>query len=558
MTQVTESLMPGDVKTGADALPWSEAMFDALRLEGCIYVDKTAQVELLARQKSFFCLTRPRRFGKSLLVSTLESLFAFGLRDFKGLAIEKSWTDRTYPVVHLDFSRLRDVDTIEAFDRQFKDCLLGEFVRVGFHYDADSVLLFASQLRNWLRSLPVKSLVILVDEYDAPLVAALDRPELFTAILNRCQSFYSLLKEVSGRLRFLFLTGVTKFQNTDLFSTGNFITDISFDPAYGTLLGWTCDEIETYFGNYLDRAQRALGLTREALLKKLECWYDGYVFEETGQQRVFNPWSVLSFFRSRTFGFENFWYTSSGQPQLLRKYVESHSLGTTANYWSTVPVLLSDLKEPQSLTTMTPGILLTQAGYLTIRSVTENGVCYLGCPNEEVAQSLARLITDIALKNPAGVIGSMAQLPRKLASGTINDVVPLFNAAFANLNYKTFPVENEAACRAILQTLLIGANLLPAVEVHNFLGRSDLEVEAGGRHWVFEFKFLRSPRGGSEEIAAAKLLDAAQQQILSRRYGEGCLSARQIMRAVLVFSRRERQFVAWRMVGDKVGVLAKS
>ncbi len=542
---MTEALATADV----EALPWSEAMFDALRDEGRIYVDKTVQIASLARQKSFFCLTRPRRFGKSLLVSTLESLFAYGLRDFKGLAIEKSWTDRTYPVVHLDFSRLRDVETAEEFDRRFEDCLLGEFVRVGFNYDASNVLRFESQLRNWLRALPVKSLVILVDEYDAPLVATLDRPKLFTTILNRCQSFYSLLKEVSGRLRFLFLTGVTKFQNTDLFSTGNFITDISFDPAYGTLLGWSKDEIETYFGSYLDQAAKALNLSREALLKKLEWWYDGYVFEETGRQRVFNPWSVLSFFKAQKYCFENYWYTSSGQPLLLRKYVESHSLGQTQDYWSPVPVLLSDLKEPQSLATMTPVILLAQAGYLTLRSVTENGVCYLGYPNEEVAQSLARLIADIALKNSAGVIGDMAGLPKKLASGTLDEVVSLFNAAFTNLNYKSFPVENEDSCRAILQTLLMGASLMPVAEVHNSLGRSDLEVEAGQRHWVFEFKYLRSQRSGQrEKTAVNKLLEKAQEQVVSRRYGEGTLTGKKLMRAVLVFSRYERKFVAWRMV----------
>ncbi len=265
---------------------------------------------------------------------------------------------------------------------------------------------------------------------------------------------------------------------------------------------------------------------------------------------MFNPWSVLSFFKAQKFCFENYWYTSSGQPQILRKYVESHSLGRIMDYWSPVPVLLSDLKEPQSLTSMTPVVLLAQAGYLTIRTVTENGVCYLGYPNEEVAQSLARLLADIALKNSAGVIGRMVRLPQKLAFGTLDEVVPLFNAAFTNLNYKSFPVENGDGCRAILQTLLTGASLMPAAEVHNALGRSDLEVEAGERHWVFEFKYQRTQRGSGRSEAAAvnKLLEKAPEQVVDRRYGEGSLSGKKLMRAVLVFSRRERRFVAWRLV----------
>lgn len=220
-------------------LPVGTQRFSALRQANEIYVDKTELIYQLAGPgRGQILLVRPRRFGKSLLVSTLESLFKFGVRDFKDLAIEKLWTDRQYPVARLDFSEVREFVDAAEFARKFHEYLVKCFSREGFAFseNAGSVI---SQLSDWLDGLDDNSLVLLIDEYDAPLTASLHDGELFEAVRSIMSEFYLTLKSVSGSLRFLFVTGITKFSSTSVFSAFNSLRDISLEPKFGTLLGYT-------------------------------------------------------------------------------------------------------------------------------------------------------------------------------------------------------------------------------------------------------------------------------------------------------------------------------
>ena len=199
------------------ALPLGTSSFSTLRENNEIYVDKTSLVYRLAQTRGKIFLARPRRFGKSLLVSTFESLFKSGLKDFQSLAIEKLWNDKTYPVVRLDFSELKEFNSVAQFSTNFTEMLRLKFSAAGFLCEKNEPFLIL-RLSNWLSGLKPSSLVILVDEYDAPLTACLDQPELFAGVRSLMSQFFLTLKSNEGCQRFFFMTGITKFSNTSIFS----------------------------------------------------------------------------------------------------------------------------------------------------------------------------------------------------------------------------------------------------------------------------------------------------------------------------------------------------
>lgn len=302
-------------------LPVGSADFVALRNNGQIYVDKTDMIFELCSGCSKIFLARPRRFGKSLLVSTFASLFQNGVRDFKGLAVEKLWTDKTYAVARLDFSKIRDFTDENDFRILLNDQLIQTFRPLGFDYAEDRGLLMG-QFDAWLARQPKSSLVLLIDEYDAPLTACLSRKKkpLFENIRKFMSRFFLTVKSNEGALRFWFMTGITKYRQTSIFSELNLFTDISFDPHYGTLLGYTEPEIRTNFAAYLDKAAAVLSKTEEDVMEELRRHYDGYSFDMQAQTHVYCPWSVLKFLQSPHLGFQNYWYESGGQPSVLMEY----------------------------------------------------------------------------------------------------------------------------------------------------------------------------------------------------------------------------------------------
>ena len=369
------------------ALPLGTSDFCSLRANNEIYVDKTDLIFQLAQYRGKILLARPRRFGKSLLVSTFESLFRNGLKDFQGLAIEKTWCDRTYPVVRLDFSEIKEFSSLEQFEEQFRDFLISNFEAVGFVSVNDSGSSLIS-LSRWFKTLEPSSLVILVDEYDAPLTACLDKPQLFEGGRSLMSQFFLTLKANEGCQRFFFMTGITKFSNTSIFSAFNNLQDITLDVQYGTLLGYTEEEIVRCFASYLDRAAQALELPRDGLASQLREQYDGFSFDRQAKTHVYCPWSVLNFLAKPSEGFQNYWYASGGRPSVLMKYLSNHELSEPIDYAEEKIVRLSDLNASRQYEDINLDVLLTQAGYLTIRSVMKNGYAVLGYPNQEVSISM--------------------------------------------------------------------------------------------------------------------------------------------------------------------------
>ena len=523
-------------------LPLGTSSFPALRQAGEIYVDKTDLIYDLAKNRGKIFLVRPRRFGKSLLISTFESLFKHGLKDFSGLMIEKLWNDHSYDVVRLDFSEVKEFDDADDFKHRFYERLGSKFREVGFNFQKSSDE-FVTQLSAWLSKRPNSSLVILIDEYDAPLTQCLGNSVLFNQIRTIMSDLFLTFKSNEGCLRFFFMTGITKFSNTSIFSAFNNLKDISWKPRYGTLLGYTAEEIRTYFAPYLEKASKSLHLSDQALMSLLTTHYDGYCFEQNARLKVFVPWSVLSFLDDPESGFKNYWYQSGGQPSVLMQYLLDHKLAHPSSYSEEKVVSFSLLEAPHQYSDMQMEALLTQAGYLTLKQVIGGDFIRLGYPNQEVATSMARLYADELLKNQNIVQSGIPLLAKILANESVDTVIEYFNKALGAIDYQRYPIGNEAQCRAYLQLLLIGAALIPRVETHNAFGRSDMEVDVGNRHWVFEFKYA------DNNASVSTLLKQAVKQMQTQHYGNDLRSST-VMRVVLVFSKKDRRFVAWQEVTE--------
>ncbi|MDY4162002.1 MAG: AAA family ATPase [Sutterella sp.] len=519
-------------------LPLGTSDFPALRQEGQIYVDKSRMIFELASQRRKFFFSRPRRFGKSLLISAFESLFRHGTAEFQGLAIEHLWQDKSaYSVVRLDFSTIKQFSDLHQFIKQFEELLASSFSKIGFIFNSNSGFSLLRQLSDWMLSIPRTSLVILVDEYDAPLTVCLDDPERFEEIRNVLSAFYAVLKSNDAPIRFLFITGITKFSKTTIFSELNNLSDISLSPKYGALLGYTHDDVRTYFREHLTYAAEVLSTTPEALFEELASQYDGFCFEETARQKVFAPWSLLSFFAEPERGLKNYWFESGGQPRMLLEYVKSHSVRKPEEYENEKKLQLDDLSASSNLQNLDDNLLLTQAGYLTIKAVRGSTVT-LGYPNREVASSMGRLYAESMLNKDAMNRAGEGYLSDFLRDEDFSGFVAELNRLILGIDYARFPIHDEASCRGAVHLMLACARLTATPENHNALGRSDLEVMVGRTLWVFEFKFARSGQ------SADRLCRDGAEQAALHRYGEQ-RSAAGLNRAVLVFSEDERQFSAF-------------
>ncbi|MCD8340422.1 MAG: AAA family ATPase [Burkholderiales bacterium] len=289
-------------------LPLRESDFSVLRKKGEVYVDKTEMVFELAHPRSKLFLARPEGFGKSLLLSTFASLFKYGLKDFSGLAIEKLWKDKgEYLVMELDFSQIRAFKSVHDFRGQFNSYLLERLrssglVEYGFAPNANGI----SEFSKWLDKQPINSVVLLVDNYDGPITSGFTDTDVLEEIRSVHATFYSCLKGASGCFRFLFLTGTTKLKNAGMFPELNALRDITSSPRFGTIVGYTSDEVTNYFGHHIQYASNILGISKSELIRQLIESCGGYCFEETGRKKVLSCKSILKFLMEPKRDFQNF------------------------------------------------------------------------------------------------------------------------------------------------------------------------------------------------------------------------------------------------------------
>lgn len=535
----TESILTRAVKmndTVLAPLPTGTSDFETLRGRGQIYVDKTALIYELASRSEKFFLTRPRRFGKSLLVSTFASLFKNGLKYFSGLAIEKLWKDTTYNVVEIDFSEIKNITGFEDFKKQLNETLESAFKPLGFELDRSSDISLMKQLSAWMKTIALNSVVLLIDEYDSPLTACLGDKALFRSVRTRLASFYATVKANDRCFRFVFMTGITKFNQTGIFSELNNFSDLSLDPRYGTFLGYSEDDIRTYFSGYLNRASQRLNLSPDDVLDRMRENYDGYCFDQQASTHVYAPWSVMKFLDAPELGFSNYWMKSGGTLTLLEKYLHSHALKSPTEYGEEQAVGCDELDASADFDEISDLVLLTQAGYLTIKR-QEIDTFFVSYPNREVAKSMASLYARMLLKKKTvGSVGGQ-KIKDAVLAGSVEDLFSTVNKTFAAFDYVQHPIKTEKICQTFLLITLTCVGFEVISERHNALGRSDLEWDTNDHHWVIELKFQR--RG---QDANALLADAVR-QIRDKNYGAS--SSKPLIRAAAVFSEEKRAFVGW-------------
>ena len=366
--------------------------FRNMRKDGYRYVDKTALLYPLVTRgmDSFFFISRPRRFGKSLMLSTLECLFRGERELFKGLAIDKMDYDwESYPILHFNFGTM-DVTTFEAFQAGFVARVKQAFENAGAVYDP--ALAPNDNFPNAIRFLAKdrgKPVVILIDEYDAPVGAALNDIAKATAIRAKLSAFYGEIKNNVGNIRFMMMTGVTKFTQLSVSSALNNLTDLTLQPEAATLLGYTEEELEANFSKSLHRHAEVMGLSYEDYRGQLRWWYNGYRFSPRCKTKVYNPLAIARTLLRRKTYFEPTW-SETGHSTALMQYLSTHPL--TARDYECIPRVTRCIFDIYDLDAIKGVTLLYFLGCLTIKDFDPISNFTLGVPNEDARRLLASLV----------------------------------------------------------------------------------------------------------------------------------------------------------------------
>ena len=522
----------------------STGSFIDFTLENFIYVDKTEYIPKLVKLKRVF-ISRPRRFGKSLTLDTIATLFETGVEPyFKGTWIYDKWTEPTYPVFRLSFLNL-DNSSMDLFKKQLNSKIT-EFANkisvkgyVEKTEPEDSILSLLEKLEEETRQI-----VILIDEYDYQLTSNINNDELYKQFQQKIKRIYANIKDKFA-IKFLGITGVTRLKDVAIFSVGSDIRDITNSSAYSQMIGFTRDEIKKYYIDYLTlaasyenkcRVEEVTDTQIESLLDRLAKNYDGYCFDEDYEKKVFSTWSVNTFLQSvvdkKKVQFGEYWYDNGGLPSILVNYLKTHELNAFEylNKEKSVTIPVNDFLNPTSLTTINQNVLMCQTGYLTLRSALTSGdlTVDLGIPNGEIYKALNRLLAINFYKE--GIYALAKGVRDLLDAGDIEDIIDRFNSVINSVSYDHFPINSEATVQNYLYLFLIGAGIETTTESHSSKGRADLIIETKNRRLVFELKYAED-----ETVAKTKLSEAVE-QIKSRDYGNTEPKKAELLRIAAVFN----------------------
>lgn len=503
--------------------------FDKIINEGYTYVDKTELIYKIVHEGSYYFLSRPRRFGKSLLMSTLEAYFSGKRELFKDLAIEKLEEDWTaYPVLHLDLNTGK-YNSKDSLTHALDDFLSRLEANYGtFHSEKTLELRFMGIIERIYHKTG-KPVVILVDEYDKPLLQSINNKELQEDFRATLKAFYSVLKTQDRYIRFALLTGVTKFGKVSVFSDLNNLTDISMDEGYDTLCGITEEEMHRYFEESIQKLAERYKISYEETCARLKKRYDGYHFVEYGTG-VYNPFSLLSTFRASKFG--SYWF-ETGTPTFLVQLLQRE------NFY------LPDLTQQQVSADMlncidamdrNPIPVIYQSGYLTIKDYDEEFKVYtLGFPNEEVEEGFANyLLPYYAHTGSEGAPMYVRNFVLALRNGKPEQFMKRMQVLFADTDYKIVGNAELYFQNAFyIVTKLLG--FYTEVERTISDGRIDMIVKTKDYIYIFEFKYDQNA-------------DIALQQIENKGYAKPFVTdGRKIVKIGVNFSREHRCIDEWKI-----------
>ena len=491
--------------------------FPGMRKDGSIYVDKTqVMYDLIvsAPTVGLYFVSRPRRFGKSLMISTLDSIFRGRKELFEGLAIAQTDYDwAVHPILRFDFSRVTTT-SLEAFKDSFKTRVLDSLQRAGatIYSEKDVGVNFERAMRE-LSQKHGCGVVVLVDEYDAPIGHALHDVELAEAIRAEMANFYIQLKANIECVRFLMMTGVSKFSQVSVFSALNNITDLTLDARAATMLGYTEEELERYFREPMEAHAKVMGLDYDTYREQLRFWYNGYHFARyrlAPQYAVYNPYAISRTLSQQEPYFSATW-TSTGQPSMLANYLKREEL--VKRDYENVTVMNEGRMAATNLRNLSGTALLFQAGYLTIKDYDPDEGYTLGVPDEEVRRSLLLLLTQcIAQKvdDEAWVDDTLKALYSRDFGGFFNHLTALYaDLPYGSTEKGSVP---EASYLRLLYMLLRSrfSTLQVCYERSQTAARPDLVFVHRKSVFIFELKVRREkPITDEDALAQIKEKDYA-------------------------------------------------
>jgi hypothetical protein len=484
-------------------LPIGMQSLSQIREKNGIYVDKTQIIHHLVTSGTYIFLSRPRRFGKSLTVSTLKELYLGNKQLFEGLWIHDKWDwSKTNPVLHFSF------DEMSYKQLGLEGAIVQELKKMAKHY---KVRLLSTDYKSLFKELIEKvskkrgKVVLLIDEYDKPIIDFLEKSEIEQGKLNRdiLREFYGVLKNSGDLLEFVFITGISKFAKVSLFSHLNNLTDITLAEDYAALTGYTQEEVVHYFDDYLKRLEAKFNFSRDILLETMRVWYNGYSWD--GVTRVYNPFGTLNFFFDRVF--KNYWF-STGSPQFLIEQMRKHTRFDVEN--SVVDNTILDKYDIENMTLIP---LLFQTGYLTVKSVDAlTGSMVLDYPNKEVRESMYQfLISDLA-KNPyrTHTGHTIQDLNQAFVSKDLPQVKKILNALLADLPNETFEKQREGLYHGLIHLIFSYLGMFVNSEVHSSHGRADAVVQTLTDIFIFEFKFNKTAQEAFDQILTNKYANKYQ------------------------------------------------
>jgi len=517
------------VVTARRKLPIGIQTFRKIREEGCYYVDKTAFMQRLVDEGAHYFLSRPRRFGKSLFLDTLKELFEGNQALFEGLAVHDTWTwTAPSPVLRLDFSKgsFKEADYLHRNVMAQFDAI-EEQAGVGSRYDTAPER-FAHLIRT-LHERTEQRVAVLVDEYDKPILDAIAEPHMAQRNRDYLRGLYGAIKFSDAHVRFTFLTGVSKFSKVSLFSDLNNLTDLTLEPDFSAVCGYTEADLDTVFAPELP------GLDRAAIRD----WYNGYHW--LGAEKLYNPYDILLLFRRRRFG--AWWFETATPTFLIETLVERGVRSVDLDGMLGSEKLLSAF----DVDAIAPETLLFQSGYLTIRSVMTRGwktYYRLGYPNREVRLSLNESLLDHLAGASAQREEYGVRLYDLLRANDFAGLKTLFAAFFASIPHQWHtnnPIARyEGYYASVFYSYFTGAGLEATVEDSTSRGRLDMAVRFNGNVYLFEIKVVEeAPQQAAEDGAALA-------QLRERGYADKYRHLGQPIHLIGVeFSRESRNVAAF-------------
>ncbi|MBQ8570941.1 MAG: ATP-binding protein [Kiritimatiellae bacterium] len=465
--------------------------FEDLIQGNFLYVDKTEYIwQLIKPAKEMYFLSRPRRFGKSLTVSTLKAVFEGKKELFKGLAIyDKPYDWKPYPVIHLDLNGL-NFSSRDEFNSSLcglvRECAEDHHINIKIESPE-------KMFRQLIRALSLStSVVILLDEYDKPILNNISSPEV-EQILSDLKAFYSVIKAFEERLRFVFVTGVSKFCHVSLFSDLNNLTDITMDARYATMFGYTQEELEANFADKISAISN--GQDIDAFKAKIKEWYNGFRFEENAKT-VYNPVSLAKFFESGG-KFNNYWF-STGTPSFLMELAKQKNFDFESSLKEPVPQITFNAFEIDNIDPLT---LLLQTGYVTIKGTEERfgeTWYYLDFPNTEVTSAFsAYILNSYAGKTQTDGVRFVSEFATSLVKNDLKRLRKAMESFFAGIPYDVHK-KQEATFQGIFFSVfrLLGVYIEAESETND--GRIDAVVQTSKAIYIFEFKLDNNPTALSQ------------------------------------------------------------